>query len=277
MKINELIDKAAKELRYLCPRPKLEAEILLAHSLNKERIWLHMNHFEEVDSKSFFQLLELRRNHIPIEYILGKVGFYSEEFYIEESVLIPRPETEILIDISSDEITKKGYKKIAEIGTGSGVVSIMLALKHDEIEITATDINEKALALAKKNADKFNVSEKINFIHTSFIDKCNDSFDFLVSNPPYIAYDFILEKHLEHEPSNALFGGEKGDEIIKKIIDISIERNIKSIAVEMGYDQKEPIKEYLKQKNIDSVKFYKDLAGFDRGFVAELSRESVYD
>lgn len=271
MKINELLEIAAKELKFVCQRPKLEAEILLAYSLEKERIWLHMNYFADVDAKKLFALIELRKNHIPIEYILGEVSFYSREFYINEGVLIPRPETELLIDKASEEITKNNYKNIAEIGIGSGIIAIMLALKHNDINITATDINEKALLLAKKNAKKFNVENRINFVKTSYLNDCKNEFDLLVSNPPYIANNFELEKHLMREPSNALFGGEKGDEIIKNIIDISIEKNIKTIAIEMGYDQKESLSLYLNQKNIKKVSFYKDLAGLDRGFVATIS------
>lgn len=271
MKINELLEIATKELKSICSRPKLEAEILLAHSLEKERIWIHVNYFVDVDTKKFFALLELRKNHIPIEYILGKVSFYSREFYINEGVLIPRPETELLIDKTSEEIAKNNYKNIAEIGTGSGIIAIMLALKHNNINITATDINEKAILLGKKNAKKFDVENKISFVKTSYIDGCKEEFDLLVSNPPYIANNFGLEKHLMHEPSNALFGGEKGDEIIKNIINISIEKNIKTIAIEMGYDQKKSLLSYLNQKNIKKVNFYKDLAGLDRGFVANIS------
>ncbi|MDQ1339493.1 MAG: release factor glutamine methyltransferase, partial [Campylobacterota bacterium] len=112
---------------------------------------------------------------------------------------------------------------------------------------------------------------RINFVKTSYLNDCKNEFDLLVSNPPYIANNFELEKHLMREPSNALFGGEKGDEIIKNIIDISIEKNIKTIAIEMGYDQKESLSLYLNQKNIKKVSFYKDLAGLDRGFVATIS------
>lgn len=273
MKIKDLIDIGAKELRDIARRPKLEAEILLAHTQGQERVWLHMHYYDEIEPQEFYRCLELRKNYIPIEYILGKVSFYSEEFLITEGVLIPRPETELLVDISSKAIEENGFKQIVEIGTGSGIISVMLALKHPELSITATDINEKALELAGKNAEKFGVAERITFVHTSYLDGINTPFDFLVSNPPYIANNFPLEPHLGFEPQNALFGGSVGDEMIKTIIDTVLERKISMMSIEMGYDQKEPIAAYFREKGIESVEFYQDLAGLDRGFCADLRKK----
>lgn len=272
MKIKDLIDIGAKELRDIARRPKLEAEILLAHTQKQERVWLHMHYYDEIEPQEFYRCIELRKNHIPIEYILGKVSFYSEEFFITEGVLIPRPETELLVDVSSKAIVENGFKRIVEIGTGSGIISVMLALKHPDLLVTATDINEKALELARKNAEKFGVADRIEFVHTSYLDGIDSPFDFLVSNPPYIANDFPLEPHLGFEPQNALFGGSVGDEMIKTIIDIAMDRQVPMMAIEMGYDQKAPIGIFFKEKGIDSVVFYQDLAGLDRGFCADLRK-----
>ena len=273
MKIQDLIDIGAKELRDIARRPKLESEILLADALKQERIWLHMHYHDDVEPQNFFRHLELRKNHLPIEYILGRVSFYSEEFLITEGVLIPRPETELLIDITDRTIKQNGFKKIVEIGTGSGIIAVMLAKLNPEITITATDINDKAIRLARMNAEKFGVSERIRFIQTSYLDGVDEDFELLVSNPPYIANDFSLEPHLDYEPDNALFGGEKGDEIIKHIIDLSLAKHIKVLSIEMGYDQREPLREYFNNKGISDVEFYTDLAGLDRGFCADLERK----
>lgn len=270
MKIKDLIDIGAKELREIARRPKLEAEILLSEALKKERLWLHMYYYEEVEATAFMRMLALRKNHIPIEYIIKKAGFYSQEFLVDEGVLIPRPETELLVDIASEKIGREGHRNIVEIGTGSGIISVVLAQKHPNLYITATDINEKAIALAKKNARKFSVDNRIQFVHTSFMEGIDGEFGMLVSNPPYIADDFQLEKHLESEPRNALFGGEKGDEIIKTILDIALERGIPTVAMEIGYDQKEPLTAYFESKQIGEYAFYTDLAGLDRGFWAHL-------
>ena len=182
--------------------------------------------------------------------------------------MIPRPETEILVDKVLEIASLYKAPKIAEIGTGSGIISIMLALKTNA-KIVATDINEKALKLAKKNALKFNVSEKIDFVKCSYIDEISGDIDILVSNPPYIARDYKLDKFVINEPHEALFGGEVGDEILKNIILIARNRDIKNIACEMGYDQRASMEMALKFNGYKSA-FYKDLAGFDRGFCARL-------
>lgn len=271
MKIQDLIDIGAKELREIARRPKLEAEMLLADALGQERIWLHMHYHDDVDTQSFFRYIELRKNHVPIEYILGHVSFYSEDFLITDGVLIPRPETELLIDITSQAISENGFTKIVEIGTGSGIIAVMLAKLHPEIFVTATDINEKAIQLAQKNAERFGVSDRIRFVRTSYLEGVEDPFDLLVSNPPYIANNFPLEPNLDYEPDTALFGGEKGDEMIKQIIDLSIAKGIRVLTIEMGYDQKAPLQAYFDSKGVSSVVFYQDLAGLDRGFRADLS------
>jgi release factor glutamine methyltransferase len=184
--------------------------------------------------------------------------------------LIPRPETEILID-KALEVAKNfdGSLKVAEIGTGSGIISVMLATLIDDITITATDISNDAIAIAKQNAKNFNVKEKIEFIQTNYLDGIDNEFDIIISNPPYIADDFELEKNLSYEPDNALFGGVVGDEMLKEIIDIWHKRKTTYLLCEMGYDQKEPLTEYLNFKGIKEYSFYKDLAGFDRGFIAK--------
>ena len=271
MKIQDLIDIGAKELRDIARRPKLEAEMLLAGALNQERIWLHMHYHDDVDPQIFFRHIELRKNHVPVEYILGHVSFYSEDFLITDGVLIPRPETELLIDITSQAIKEQALTKIVEIGTGSGIIAVMLAKLHPEISVTATDINEKAIQLAQKNAERFGVTDRIRFIHTSYLDGIEDTFELLVSNPPYIANNFPLEPNLDYEPDTALFGGEKGDEMIRHIIDLAIEKKIQILTVEMGYDQKTPLQSYFESKGVKAVTFYQDLAGLDRGFRADLT------
>lgn len=270
MKIKDLIDIGAKELRDIARRPKLEAEILLADSLKQERIWLHMHYHDEADPQVFYRYLELRKNHMPVEYILGHVSFYSEEFLICEGVLIPRPETELLVDTASRAIEANGFTNIVEIGTGSGIISVMLAKLYPEITVTATDINDKAITLARKNAEKFGVADRIRFLKSSYLDEAEGDYDLLVSNPPYIANSFPLEPNLDYEPDTALFGGEKGDEIIRHIIDLALAHGIKMLAIEMGYDQKGPLGAYLHEKGITNVEFYTDLAGLDRGFCADL-------
>ena len=265
MRVEEALKQANLRLKPLCENPSRVAKILLMSYLDVSIEWIFLNQNSEFDESGYFDLIKRFENYEPLEFITGKAGFYGLEFEIESGVLIPRPETEILVDKVLE--IASGYKapKIAEIGTGSGIISIMLALKTNA-KIVATDINEKALNLAKKNALKFNVSEKIDFIKCSYIDEILGDIDILVSNPPYIARDYKL---VISEPHEALFGGEVGDEILKNIILIARNRSIKNIACEMGYDQRVSMEMALKFNGYEST-FYKDLAGFDRGFCARL-------
>ena len=123
--------------------------------------------------------------------------------------------------------------------------------------------------LAKKNADKFDVGGRIKFLNCSYVDEILEDIDILVSNPPYIARSYKLSKFVLNEPESALFGGEVGDEILKDIILIAKDRNIKNIACEMGYDQKASMRKFLEANGFE-YSFYKDLAGLDRGFCAKL-------
>ena len=258
------IKEALKEASLVLKNPK-EASILLQHLLGYDRVQLLLNEQKPLDLYDQYQALVTRcKENEPIEYITEKVSFYSREFFIKSGALIPRPETELLVD----EALKIKPKKVAEIGTGSGIISIMLALLIDDIKITATDISKDALEIAKINAKKFEVSDKINFVQTNYLDNIYDEFDMIISNPPYIADGFELEKNLDFEPENALFGGEVGDEMLKEIIDLWMQRSSPYLLCEMGYDQKEPLSKYLSDKGIKEFSFYKDLAGLDRGFIA---------
>ena len=264
--IKEALKKASLKLK----NPK-EAAILLAHHLKKEHLYLITHDNTPVDNLPAYEQMIMRRIHRePIEYITQNVSFYGETFFIREGALIPRPETELLIDKTSDIIRKHAINSIAEIGTGSGIISIMLARFFPELTICATDISAKALDIARINAKRFEVSDRIRFIETSCLDNLNRDFDMIVSNPPYIQDGFPLERALDFEPQNALFGGKEGDEILRCIIDLAKERRVRYLACEMGYDQREPLQRYMQQKEISEFEFYKDYSGFDRGFTAKI-------
>ena len=164
MIIKNIILKYKENLKNITNIPLKEVEILIIYILNKDIVWLHTNYDKEfLKEKELIKLINKRSNHYPIEYILGKVSFYGYEFLINENVLIPRPETELLIDNSIKILQNIKNPKVLEIGVGSGIISIVLALLIKDIRIIAVDINEDALKLAKKNAIKFNVSHKIDY------------------------------------------------------------------------------------------------------------------
>ena len=269
-RVGELLKKASFLLQKF-ERPRFEAELLLSFFLKRDRIWLFLNEdFEVKNWENFLEIVKKRANGYPIEYILEKVSFYSKEFFIKEGVLIPRPETELLVDEGLKILKNIKNAKVAEIGVGSGIVSVMLALFKEDIKITATDISKEALKVAYKNAVKFGVENKIDFLQTSLLDKVEGDFDLIISNPPYISTYFKLDKTVLNEPKEALFGGERGDEILKEIISLAVKRRARYLVCEMGYDQKNYIKEHLLSFGIKEFGFYKDLAHLDRGFWAKI-------
>jgi release factor glutamine methyltransferase len=275
--IKEALAWARIELAQSCERPLFEAELIMAYHLKKERIYLAINEYKELeDIKEFEKLIQRRASNEPYEYITNKVSFYDIELYVEHGVLIPRPETEILIDEVSKIIIENNIQSIAEIGVGSGAISIVLARKFPNLKITATDISANALAIAEKNINFFNLEHKITLVQTNLLDEISEDFELIVSNPPYIANDVLLESNVQdYEPHNALFGGAIGDELLKDIITVAKQKNVKFLACEMGYDQKESMELFLTNSGVQLHHFYDDLAGLNRGFVASFNAPRV--
>ena len=270
--VKELLKDITDSLIPFIPRASREAQLLLMAHLNVDELWLITNQNTEVENvKSLLEWVERRAKNEPFEYIINKVSFYSEEFYIAPGALIPRPETEILIDEvckyieNPDEVIN-----FVEVGVGSGIISIMLAKKFPNAKIIAVDISPDALRIAKINIEKFGFEDRIELRLGSLLEQVDEKIDYLVSNPPYIENSVDLESNLDYEPQNALFGGEVGDEIIKALLDEVLRRDIKFFSCEMGYDQKDKILSYLEKREIQDLDFYKDLADFDRGFTLRL-------
>ncbi len=276
MTIKACIQKYANELKNITHIPNKEVEILILHLLQKNVIWLHLNdHLEFKYEKELEQLVKKRVTNYPLEYLTKKASFYGEIFEVTINVLIPRPETELLVDKAIEILEKIQNPKVLEIGVGSGIISIMLAKLIKDISIIAVDINDDALELAKRNAIKHGVQDKIEFIKSDLYTNISNEIDFhmTISNPPYIADDYKLPKNVQFEPKNALFGGKVGDELLKKIIQQTYSRKIQYLLCEMGYDQKEPLEEFFKTFNIQEYNFYKDYSDFNRGFVIKFKKE----
>ncbi|MCP4968974.1 MAG: peptide chain release factor N(5)-glutamine methyltransferase [Arcobacter sp.] len=185
MKIKDTVRKYSQILKYVTHIPAKEVEILIGYLLDKNTIWLHMNaNSEFTKEKELERLVNKRATNFPLEYIINKASFYGETFIVEEGVLIPRPETELLID-KALELFKDNNKhlKAIEIGTGSGIISVMLAILIKDIKIIAVDINEKALDLARKNAKKHGVEDKIEFRLSNLYENIyEEDIDFTISN-----------------------------------------------------------------------------------------------
>ena len=275
MTIKDTIRKYTNALKLVTHIPAKEVEILMLHLLEKNTIWLHLNYNEEFSKEKELEILVKKRaTDYPIEYIINKASFYGEMFIVKPGVLIPRPETEILVENALELLKdRKETTKVLEIGTGSGIISVMLALLIENIKIIAIDINEKAIELAKENAKKHGVEDKIEFRLSNLYENVNeDDIYMTISNPPYSANDYKLPTNVKHEPSNALFGGNIGDELLKDIIKDTNTKKIPYLLCEMGYDQKTPLENYFKEFNVESYSFYKDYESFDRGFTLKFKK-----
>ena len=270
--VKELLSDITKKLNPHIPRASREAQLFLMHHLGVDELWLLTNQNTKVDNTDkLYEMLERRCKNEPFEYITNKVSFYSEEFYISYGALIPRPETELLIDeVLKNFPDRQSDIQFVEVGVGSGIISIILALHYKNAKFIAVDISEEALRIARVNIEKFGLDSRIELRLGSLLEPVNEHIDYLVSNPPYIEDGVELESNLDYEPQNALFGGEIGDEIIKELLDEVLRRDIKFFSCEMGYDQKGKISHYLNNNNYKTLEFYKDYADFDRGFTLKL-------
>ena len=270
--VQDILKEITQKLNPHIQRASREAQLLLMAHLDVDELWLMMNRNTEVrDVAKFLEWVERRVKNEPLEYITNSVSFYSQEFYIANGALIPRPETEILIDEVIKKVPDTDSKiTFVEVGVGSGIISIMLALHFKNAKFIAVDISQNALDIAKINIKKFTLDDRIELRLGSLLDNVTEHIDYLVSNPPYIADDVLLESNLSYEPQNALFGGTIGDEIIQKLLDEVLKRKINFFSCEMGYDQKDKITTFLQDVKYKDLEFYKDLSDFDRGFTLRL-------
>jgi len=255
--------------------PRREAELLLMAYLECDQLYFitHQDEIIDANAPKLIEWIEKRSHNVPLEYLTNRVSFYSREFYIDEGALIPRPETEHLIDEVLALVNKEEEITIVEVGVGSGIISILLALHLPKARFIAVDISPNALDVARRNIESFGLADRIELREGDLLSCVEEKIYLLVSNPPYIANDAPLESNLSYEPQNALFGGEIGDEMIRRLLDEVRERKIPLFVCEMGYDQRIKVQEYLKDFALQSLDFYKDFASFDRGFIVKAIRE----
>jgi len=270
--IKDILKEITNTLDAYIPRASREAQLLLMAYLDVDELWLLTNQNTQIQNiDKLLEWVDRRAKNEPLEYIIKSVSFYSQEFYIASGALIPRPETELLIDEVSKNIKdKNACIKFVEVGVGSGIISIILAKKFPNARFIAVDVSQDALNIAKVNIKKFKLEDRIELRLGSLLNQVSEPIDYLISNPPYIANNEKLESNLSFEPQNALFGGVIGDELIKKLLDEVLNRKINFFTCEIGYDQKDKIRNYLKIGSFSSLKFYKDYSDFDRGFTLRL-------
>lgn len=256
------------------------SKILIEYVFNikKEKIVIfYENELNENKVEVYKALLNKIVSGKPIQYITNQQEFMKLNFYVDENVLIPQPDTEILVE----EIINmyEGKKcKILDLCTGSGAIAIALAKYMENAEVVASDISMKAIQIAKLNAEKNLVHKKIKFIESDMFNMINENdFDIIVSNPPYIKTEVInnLEKQVKSEPTIALDGGADGLKFYKIIINNAYKyiNNNGNLFLEIGYDQKNQVIELLKKySQYNNIYCKKDLGGNDRAIVANIRR-----
>lgn len=223
IKVKEWLFGSTKLLSSHCEFPNIEARVLLSHVLEKPHEWLVAHSELELDEPQQYEadlLLDRLKNGEPLPYLIGKQSFYGHEFQITPDVLIPRPETELLVEECIKWLEENPGKRImADVGTGSGAIAITLALHFNDLHVTAVDVSPKALVVARNNANTFKVSNKVTFIQANLLKNCSESFDLIAANLPYIPSEKLKNLSVSaHEPLLALDGGEEGLELIKELL-----------------------------------------------------------
>ena len=277
MNINLAINEGSKILKSkLIPNPLLDSEILMAKTINKDRNYILLNSSDpvnKIDLNNFYKLIEKRSLGNPVAYLIKKKSFWNSEFSITKDVLIPRPDTELVVENILRLTKQKSKINILDIGVGSGCIIVSILKERANFRGTGIDLSKKCLIISKKNAIAHKVSSRLK-LYKSDVDKFNlGKYDLIVSNPPYISNHRI--KYLEDdvakfEPKQALDGGLDGLSEIRKVINKSselIKRNGKFI-LEIGFDQKNKVIKLLEQKGFYINCTLKDLAKNDRCIVS---------
>lgn len=270
MTIHELLELGSKKLREVGQEePKALAKRILAFLLKKDVSYLAIHPEEIVETKietDFNEAIQKKQEGIPLQYITNMQEFMGINFYVDENVLIPRPDTEVLVEEVIKLAKAKENIAILDMCTGSGAIAIALAEYLTNAKITASDKSKKALVVAQKNAK--NTKASIQFIESDLFGNIKDKFDIIVSNPPYIESDVIkcLDKEVQKEPMMALDGGKDGLDFYRKIAKQARAYLNEDgyLALEIGYNQKEKVKELLKKEGYREIYSKKDFGDNDR-------------
>ena len=280
MTISEAIKKGMIELKNEnIEEPKLKSRLLMQSILNQTRQYVIVNDMEELEKnkeEQYFSAIKILKKGIPIEHITHQKEFMKLNFFVDKNVLIPRQDTEILVEEVIKIAQKTNAKKILDLCTGSGAIAVSLAKYLPQSEITAIDISNDALKIAKKNAVSNNVENQITFISSDMFTNLNEEkFDIIVSNPPYIKTNVIdnLDIQVKNEPHIALDGGNDGLYFYKKIINESYQylKYKGYLCLEIGFDQKIDIIELIENSNnFDGTYSKKDLYDNDRIIITQM-------
>jgi release factor glutamine methyltransferase len=272
------------------PSHTLAAELLLMHALGRDRTWLYTNPEFLLDpsvAEAYLALVARRAAGEPTQYLTGKQEFWGLEFEVTPAVLIPRPETEHVIEVALERLGARGIKmdmvtgapsprlRVADVGTGSGCIAVALARELPHAEILATDISAAALEVARRNAARHSVSDRIHFLETDLLGALPVSpLDLIVSNPPYVARNesgTLAREVRDHEPYAALFGGPTGVEICSRLIEQAgaLLGPGGILVLELGYNSADEVRKMFHvQRHWTNISITNDLAGIPRALAA---------
>jgi len=275
------------------PSHTLAAELLLMHALGRDRAWIYTHPEDALDPAildRYLALVERRAAGEPTQYLIGKQEFWGLEFEVTPAVLIPRPETEHVVEVALERLGPRGIKinmatgapspslNVADIGTGSGCLAVALACELPHAEVCAIDISSPALAVAARNAVRHGVSDRVRVVQSDLLASLHGgeaSFDLIVSNPPYVARndaDQLPPDVRNHEPESALFGGPTGVEMYARLIDqaAALLKRRGILVLELGYNSLVHVRGLLYgQPAWVNVSVTNDLAGIPRVIAAE--------
>ncbi|HEV2298064.1 MAG TPA: peptide chain release factor N(5)-glutamine methyltransferase [Candidatus Acidoferrales bacterium] len=261
------------------PSHALAAELLLMHALGRDRTWLYANPEAAVDeatAEKFSELVARRAAGTPTQYLTGKQEFWGLEFEVTPAVLIPRPETEHVVEVALERLgveRGRGPLRVADVGTGSGCIAVALARELQRAEIFATDVSADALKIARRNAERHGVAARVRFVECNLLDGVagdGEPFDLIVSNPPYVAREEeaqLPREVREHEPHAALFAGTSGTEIYERLIAQAAKQLRRGglLVVEIGYGALERVRPLFGDSRAwTDVRVTNDLAGIPR-------------
>ena len=254
---------------------KLDSEILMSQAIRKNRKFIILNLYKEIKKKEldyFENLIQERAKKKPIAQIIKKKDFWKFEFIVNNNVLIPRPDTEILIEQALKLVKNKNRLQILDIGIGSGCILMSILKEKKNFIGTGIDISNKSLQISKVNAQKLRINNRLKLFKSNIDNFNTGKYDLIVSNPPYIKKSILkcLEKDIGFEPKQALDGGLDGLSEIRKVINKSSELIKRSghFIIEIGFDQKNKVKKILRDKGFYIKKTVKDLSNHDRCIVS---------